>query len=130
MRPVCTKCHRPLKHPTETGMGPVCAKASKVQPVPAHERDLFGYDLDKAFHAARYRVLVHIDSLVAEASMAVRKAGREARARLRLPHPPTWKIRVREAPCQFCGEPFDEGLLGTFGCPNCLAEGFWSGDGL
>lgn len=39
----CIKCHRPLKAPTPTGMGSTCA-SRYAQPVPAHERDLFGDD--------------------------------------------------------------------------------------
>lgn len=69
---VCTRCHRPLKWPTATGMGPVCSRASKRVPVPAEERDLFGYDVEKACHAALYRIGVCIESAAAEASMAVR----------------------------------------------------------
>lgn len=80
---VCTRCHRPLKQPTETGMGAVCARRSKVEPVPAHERDLFGYDIDKAVHAARYRLQVIIDSMAAEASMALRASHRAALDRIR-----------------------------------------------
>ncbi len=80
---VCTRCHRPLKQPTETGMGPVCARAARVQPVPAHERDLFGYDIDKAVHAAMYRLQVRIDSMAAEASMALRASFRAALVRIR-----------------------------------------------
>ncbi|MEO8391205.1 hypothetical protein [Polaromonas sp.] len=80
---VCTRCHRQLKQPTETGMGPVCARASRIQPVPAHERDLFGYDIDKAAHAARYRVQVLIDSMAAEASMAMRASFQAELGRIR-----------------------------------------------
>lgn len=79
---VCTKCHRPLKNASPTGMGPVCSRRAQAQPVPDHERDLFGYDLDKAVHAARYRLQVHIDSMAAEASMAVRKEFHRARVLL------------------------------------------------
>lgn len=36
----CIRCHRPLKNPSESGMGAKCyAKAGK--PIPAH--DLFGF---------------------------------------------------------------------------------------
>ncbi len=80
---VCTRCHRPLKQPTETGMGAVCARLSRIQPVPAHERDLFGYDIDKAVHAARYRMQVHVDSMAAEASKVVKVSFREALERIR-----------------------------------------------
>lgn len=80
---VCTRCHRPLKQPTETGMGPVCARAARIQPVPAHERDLFGYDIDKAVHAARYRLQVFIDSMAADASMELRASYRAAIERIR-----------------------------------------------
>lgn len=79
---ICSRCHRPLKHASSTGMGPVCA-ARYAKPVPAHERDLFGYDIDKAVHAARYRLQVHIDSMAAEASMALRSAYRVALERIR-----------------------------------------------
>lgn len=80
---VCVKCHRPLKAPTPTGMGPVCSRRAQVQPVPDHERDLFGYSVDKAVAAARYRLQVHIDSMAAEAHMALRASYREALERVR-----------------------------------------------
>lgn len=80
---VCTRCHRPLKQPTETGMGAVCARRSRIEPVPAHERDLFGYDIDKAVHAARYRLQVCIDIMAAEASMALKASYRAALMRMR-----------------------------------------------
>lgn len=80
---VCVKCHRPLKAPTPTGMGPVCSRRAQAQPVPDHERDLFGYDIDKAVHAALYRLQVHIDSMAAEASMALSKSYRQAIGRIR-----------------------------------------------
>lgn len=75
----CTRCHRPLRKPTATGMGPVCARTAA--PAPVHERDLFGYDVDKAVHAARHRIAVAIEAAVVEARMAVRQAFREARVR-------------------------------------------------
>lgn len=77
----CIRCHRPLKHPTETGMGAVCARKAKAVAVPAHERDLFGYDIEKAVHAARYRLQVFIDGAAVEALVAVRRGFREARER-------------------------------------------------
>ena len=77
----CIRCHRPLKQPTPTGMGPVCAKRA-APPVPAHERDLFGYDLDKAVAAALYRLQVHIDGMAAAASIAIRHEFAAARRRL------------------------------------------------
>lgn len=79
---VCTRCHRPLKQPTETGMGAVCARLSRIQPVPAHERDLFGYSIEAAVHAAQYRLQVHIESMAAEAHMEVRKGFHRARVQL------------------------------------------------
>lgn len=79
---VCSRCKRPLKNPTETGMGAVCARKTAAQPVPAHDRDLFGYDIDKAMHAASYRVQVHIDGMAAEAHMALRRGFRAARVAL------------------------------------------------
>jgi hypothetical protein len=78
---VCTRCHRPLKAATETGMGPVCARKAKRVPVPAHERDLFGFDIDKAVHAAVYRLGVLVESMAAEALMAVKRDFHDARVR-------------------------------------------------
>ncbi len=70
---VCIRCHRPLKAPTPTGMGRVCAGRANSAPPPEHERDLFGYDTEKAAHAARCRIEVLILGLVAEAHIAVFK---------------------------------------------------------
>lgn len=78
---ICTRCHRPLTRPTTTGMGPVCSKRA-APPVPAHERDLFGYDVAKAADAALYRVQVVVDGMVAEAHVAVRREFAAARRRL------------------------------------------------
>jgi hypothetical protein len=75
----CIKCHRPMKHASPSGMGPVCAKRS--EPPPVHERDLFGFDVAKAAEAAQYRIGVHIRSIVIEAHIAVRRAFRDARVR-------------------------------------------------
>lgn len=79
---ICSRCHRPLKHASSTGMGPVCA-ARFARPVPAHERDLFGYNIGAAVEAARYHLQVHIDSMAAEARMALRASYREALERIR-----------------------------------------------
>lgn len=76
----CIRCHRPMKHATESGFGPVCGK--RALPVPTHERDLFGFDIEKAAQAALYRVGVHIESLAAEARGVLRQAFRGARKRL------------------------------------------------
>jgi hypothetical protein len=78
---ICSKCRRPLKNASSTGMGPVCA-ARFARPVPAHERDLFGYDIDLAVHAAMYRLGVQIDSMAAEAQMEVRKGFHRVRVLL------------------------------------------------
>jgi hypothetical protein len=75
----CTRCRRPLKRPTETGMGDVCARKSKAVPVPAHERDLFGYEIEAAVKAARYRLAVYIAGKAAEAYIAVRDGFAQAR---------------------------------------------------
>lgn len=80
----CIRCHRPLSKPTETGMGAVCAKASKAQPVPAHERDLFGFDIDLAIRAALYRLRVQIELAATDAVFAIRGDFRAARQRLGL----------------------------------------------
>jgi hypothetical protein len=78
----CTRCHRPLKYPSATGMGDVCTKRAAAAPIPVVERDLFGYDLDMAEAAARLRVGALIDSMVADAEMAVRRGFRAARVAL------------------------------------------------
>lgn len=133
----CTRCHRPLKRPTETGMGPVCAKASKAQPVPAHDRDLFGFEVEKGIAAARYRVQVQIEASAAEAYIAVAHQFRAARERLlyyrpvqnkgdrlRLPNGIVVEIdRYGCGLCFLCGHSFNQILLGARGCPNCYGEG-------
>lgn len=79
---VCTRCHRPLKLPTATGMGPVCSKAARAQAPIAHERDLFGYDLERAQRAACERVAITIGMAVAAAHQEVRRAFQAARRNL------------------------------------------------
>lgn len=76
----CIKCHRPLKHPTPTGMGPVCAKRA-AQP-PEHERDLFGYDVEKAVAAALHRLVAFVESCALEARIGLRHEFVKARKRL------------------------------------------------
>lgn len=68
----CVKCHRPLKHVTASGLGPVCGKTAK--PIPTVERDLFGYDVALAAEAATARLRVHIESAADEAMMDLRYA--------------------------------------------------------
>lgn len=75
----CIRCHRPLKRPTESGMGSTCAK--KVKAIPEHDCDLFGYELDKAVESAHERVKRHIAATTAEAHIALRRQFREARVR-------------------------------------------------
>lgn len=70
---VCIRCRRPLKNPTATGMGPVCARATKAQEPAPVDRDLFGYDIDRATLVARERVGVTILLAVARAQVAVRE---------------------------------------------------------
>lgn len=77
---ICSRCHRPLKRPTATGMGPVCSKTA-ARP-PEHERDLFGYDVDKAAEAALFRVHLRIAVMTQEARKAVRDRFEQARIRL------------------------------------------------
>lgn len=79
---VCTRCHRPLSRPTETGMGPVCAARAKAAAPLVVERDLFGFDVDRAARAAQERVQVVIASATADAHMAVKRQFRAARANL------------------------------------------------
>lgn len=80
---ICSRCHRPLKHATSTGMGPVCA-ARYARPVPTHERDLFGYNIAAAVEAAIYRLQVQVDAAAAEAQMEVKKGFHRARVLLLL----------------------------------------------
>lgn len=74
----CANCGRKLKTPRPSGMGRVCEK--KNPPPPVVERDLFGYDTEAAAQAARERVGLHVDALVAEAHAAVRDGFRRVRA--------------------------------------------------
>ena len=74
----CANCGRKLKAPRPSGMGRVCEK--KNPPPPVVERDLFGYDTAAAAQAARERVALHVDALVAEAHAAVRDGFRRVRA--------------------------------------------------
>lgn len=79
---ICARCHRPLRIASATGFGPVCSKKVSAQPVPAHERDLFGYDLDLAADGALFRVELRIAVMAAEARIAVRDGFRRARVEL------------------------------------------------
>lgn len=81
MSGVCIKCHRPLRIASPDGYGPVCRKTAAV-PVPAHDRDLFGYEIEKGILAARFVVQVQIEAMGAEAYIAVARQFRAARARL------------------------------------------------
>lgn len=73
----CIRCHRPMKHATTSGMGPVCGKSAK--PLPKVERDLFGYDVTAAAEAARETVRVHIEALAVDAQLEIRHAFAAAR---------------------------------------------------
>jgi len=74
----CAKCLRRLKSATLSGLGPVCEK--KNPPPVVVERDLFGFDTERAAAAAVERVAVHVNALAAEAHAAVRDGFRRARA--------------------------------------------------
>lgn len=79
----CIRCHRLLRNTGQDGMGPRCfAKAGK--PIPTVERDLFGFDVPAAARAAVERVTVHVQQLVVEAHVAVRREFAAARRRLGL----------------------------------------------
>lgn len=77
----CIRCRRPLKKPTESGMGPVCARRAPPAPV-REERNLFGYDVEKAAHVARAAVAVQIEQQAIAAHSALRAQFRAARVRL------------------------------------------------
>lgn len=76
----CLKCHRPLKRPTESGYGPVCAKAAT--PLPEVSRDLFGYELEFAVQAALIRLEFFIAIRAARERHAIGVDFSEARKRL------------------------------------------------
>lgn len=59
-----------MKHATKSGMGPKCEKRSP--PAPVVERDLFGYDIEKAAQAALQRVLARIEDMAAQARFELR----------------------------------------------------------
>jgi hypothetical protein len=67
----CTRCHRPLKAATPSGMGRVCA--SKQPTVTLVERDLFGFDVDRACDALRKQMAAFIDLRVIDEHFAVRQ---------------------------------------------------------
>jgi hypothetical protein len=77
----CTRCKRPLKVASPSGLGPVCyAKAGKE--IPTVERDLLGFDVPAAAAAACERVRVHIEIAAVDALMAVKHQAVAARRRL------------------------------------------------
>jgi len=80
----CTNCGRRMKAASPTGLGPVCARRAKAVPVPDHDRDLFGYDIERAVSAAQQRIGVHIAVMAEDASQAVRRGFRAARERVGL----------------------------------------------
>jgi hypothetical protein len=79
---LCLRCHRPLRNPSPTGYGPVCARIRGAAAPASVERDLLGYEIEDAVRVARYRVQVLIDGMAAEARIAVRHAFAAARRRL------------------------------------------------
>lgn len=78
----CTRCHRPLKRATESGMGSVCLRKSGAKPIPVHERDLFGFIPRLAAEAAMARLLVQVEIHAAAERHAVRMEFAAARRRL------------------------------------------------
>lgn len=77
----CIRCHRKLTREPQDGMGPSCfAKYGK--PIPATERDLFGFDVAAAAKAAMERMRIHVAGLYVEARMEVAYQFAEARRRL------------------------------------------------
>ncbi len=78
----CLACHRPMKHPTDSGLGPTCAKKAKVRPQQRHERDLLGFNIELACSDALELLRVHIEGAALEAHFAVRAGFAAARRRL------------------------------------------------
>lgn len=76
---ICLRCRRPLKHPTPSGLGPVCAKA--VPPLEPGVPDLFPYDLDRLVHEARQRLEAFINASAAAHRREIRKAFYDASIR-------------------------------------------------
>ena len=77
----CVKCHRPLKNPPGPhGMGPTCEKSAK--PIEAHDRDLFGFNVELASKAAAERIRVQIEVATVDALLALRHEAAAARRRL------------------------------------------------
>lgn len=76
----CIRCHRPLKRPSASGMGRICE--SRSTPLPQYERDLLGYDVDRACEVARERIGIAIEAATVDALMATRKAFAQAKKRL------------------------------------------------
>lgn len=70
----CIRCHRPMKHPTETGLGPVCERKVNAKAPQAYERDLLGFDIDRAALVAGDRLRTQLLSSVADAHVRVRRA--------------------------------------------------------
>lgn len=77
---VCLRCRRPLKNPTPTGLGPVCAKVG--QSLGPGERDLFPYDIDRMVHEARLRLEAFIHASAERHQHAISVAFAEATIRL------------------------------------------------
>lgn len=78
----CLRCGRQLKNPTPTGMGRVCAARSQALKPEVVDRDLFGYDLERAVRAARERIEVVVGAAVARERIAVRQQFQAVRADL------------------------------------------------
>jgi hypothetical protein len=66
-------------HRKRNGPG-VCASQPPLPP--PHERDLFGYDIDKAVDAALQRLSVQLESAAIDVHMALRRSFRQSRVRL------------------------------------------------
>lgn len=81
MTVVCIRC-RPMKAPTPTGMGRVCAARAKAVEPEVVERDLFGYDIDGAARAAMERLAMEIEMSAALAFLRTKRAFRAARVEL------------------------------------------------
>jgi hypothetical protein len=70
----CVRCHRPMKHATDSGLGPVC---QRMVP-PSSERDLFGFDIERAAGMARARLALQLDASVCAHLSEMRKGWRAA----------------------------------------------------
>lgn len=78
----CIRCHRKLTREPQDGMGRVCFAKAGAKPIPAHESDLFGFDIALATEAARELVRIFVAGLSINARIEMGYEFDKARRRL------------------------------------------------